>query len=149
MMYKFLENNQPTAIWRDFDRLNDAITRSFIESGSLSQSTFPSLNVFTKEDEAFVQAYVPGVEESEIDISVKDNILVIKGKKKEIELSEGTEVPIREIFSGDFSRSLTFPFRIDSGKVTAELKNGVLGILIPRAEEDKPKKIKIQASVQN
>lgn len=145
MMYKFLENNKPGSIWRDFDKLNEAITRSFLESGSLSNSHFPPLNVYTKEDEAFVQVFLPGVENEDLDISVKENILTLKGKKKEEELAEGTEVHIREIHSGDFSRSLEFPFRVDVENVSAEYKNGVLGILVPRAEEDKPKKIMIQS----
>ncbi|MCC5814622.1 MAG: Hsp20/alpha crystallin family protein [Leptospira sp.] len=143
MMYKFLENGNSGSIWRDFDKLNEAITRSFLETSSLSSSVYPPLNVYTKEDEAFVQAFLPGVSREEIDLSVKENVLTIKGKKMEEELSEGTEVHIREIYSGEFTRSLELPFRIDAEKVTADYKDGVLGILVPRAEEDKPKKIKI------
>lgn len=144
MMYKFLENNPTQSIWRDFDRLNDAITRSFLENGSASVRSFPPLNVYTREDEAFVQAFLPGIDIEDIDLSVKDNSLTIRGKKREEDLSEGTEVHVREVFSGDFSRTLEFPFRLDSERVTADLKNGVLGILLPRAEADKPKKIRIQ-----
>lgn len=143
MMYKFLENTNGNSIWRDFDKLNEAITRSFLESGSVSSTAYPALNVYTKEDEAFVHAFLPGVNRDDIDVSIKENILTIKGKKQDEELTEGTEVHIREIYSGEFSRSLELPFRIDAEKVSAELKDGVLGILIQRAEADKPKKIKI------
>ncbi len=146
MLYKFLDQNNANSLWRDFDRLNEAITRSFLESNPLTITPFPPLNVYTREDEALVQAFLPGVDLEDIEISVKENVLTIKGRKKEEELSEGTEVHVREMYSGEFSRTLEFPFRIDSEKVVADLKNGILGILLPKREEDKPKKIKIQSA---
>ncbi|WCL50963.1 Hsp20/alpha crystallin family protein [Leptospira sp. GIMC2001] len=148
MLYKFLENGKTNTIWRDFDRLNEALTRSFLEQDPVRPNSYPPLNVYTKEDDAFVYAFLPGMTIEDIDLSAKDNVLVIRGTKKEEALAENTEVYLREIFNGDFSRSVEFPFRIDADKVTASYKNGVLGILVPRAEEDKPKKIAIKIANQ-
>jgi HSP20 family protein len=145
-MYKFLENHKTNSLWRDFDRLNEAITRSFLDHQTLGTSNYPAINVYTKEEEGYVQALLPGMELEDIEISIKDNAVNLKGRKKEEELAEGTEVHLREIFSGEFHRTLEFPFRIDADKVKAEYKNGILGIFLPRAEEDKPKKIRIQAN---
>lgn len=148
MLYRFLENNHPKNIWRDFDRLNDAITRSFLEQDTAQTSHFPQLNVYTKENEAYVQAFLPGVQIEDIDLTSKENILFIKGNRKEEKLADGPQVHIREMFNGEFSRSLEFPFLIDSDNIKAEFKDGVVGILVPRREDDKPKKISIQ-SIQN
>jgi len=149
MLYRFLENNHPKNIWRDFDSLNDAITRSFLEQGTQQTSHFPQLNVYTKENEAYVQAFLPGVKIEDIDLTAKENVLFIKGNRKEEKLAEGTEVHIREMFQGEFSRSLEFPFLIDAENIKADFKDGVIGILVPRREDDKPKKITIQSSQTN
>jgi HSP20 family protein len=95
-----------------------------------------------------VQAFLPGVQIEDIDLTSKENILFIKGNRKEEKLADGTQVHIREMFHGEFSRSLEFPFLIDSDNIKAEFKDGVVGILVPRREDDKPKKISIQ-SIQN
>lgn len=144
MLYKFLENNNKNSLWRDLDRINEAISRSFWETNPYSHAVYPPINVYTRDDEALVQAMVPGVSLEDLDLSVKDNVLTLKGRKREEELSEGTEVHLREIYAGEFERTLEFPFRIDADKVAAEYKDGILSVILPKREEDKPKKIKVQ-----
>jgi HSP20 family protein len=144
MLFRILDNpNRPNPFWRDFDRFNEEITKSILDSQFGHNRSFPPVNVFTKEDEALVTALLPGMETNQIDISVKDSLLTIHGKKQSEELAEGTEVYKREIFSGDFSRTIELPFRVNQEKVSAKYANGVLSIHLPRREEDKPKKINI------
>ncbi|GBF49235.1 small heat shock protein [Leptospira ryugenii] len=144
MLFRILDNpHRHNPFWRDFDRFNEEITRSILDAQFGNLRSFPPVNIFTKEEEALVTALVPGMDIENIDISVKDNLLTIHGKKNSEELAEGTEVHRREIFSGDFTRTIELPFRVNSDKVSAKYTNGVLQILLPRREEDKPKKINI------
>ncbi len=105
---------------------------------------YPRLNVWTSDDEAIVEAALPGVNPSDVDISVEGDLLKISGAVRK-EQPAGAELRKSEIPEGEFSRSLRLPFRAESGKVEAKYANGVLGISVPRAEEDKPKKIEITA----
>jgi HSP20 family protein len=144
MLFRILDNpSRPNPFWRDFDRFNDEITKSILDSQFGSHRSFPPINVFSKEEEALVSALLPGMDIGNIEISVKDNLLTIHGKKNTEELAEGTEVHRREIFSGDFTRTVELPFRVNQEKVQAKYTNGVLNIHLPRREEDKPKKISI------
>jgi len=144
MLFRILDNpGRTNPFWRDFDRFNEEITKSILDSQFGNLRSFPPVNIFSKEEEALVSALLPGMEIENIDISIKDNHLTIHGKKKTEDLAEGTEVHRREIFSGDFTRTIELPFRVNQEKVQAKYTNGVLNILLPRREEDKPKKITI------
>ncbi|MDF3818783.1 Hsp20/alpha crystallin family protein [Leptospira sp. 96542] len=146
MLFRILDTpTKQGQFWRDFDRLNEEITRNILDSQFGNVRNFPPVNLYTKEDEALVTCLMPGVETDQIEINVKDNVLSIHGKKKAEELAEGTEVHRREIFSGEFHRTLELPFRVDQDKVAAKYKNGILNVHLPRREEDKPKKVTIVA----
>ncbi|MCT8332393.1 Hsp20/alpha crystallin family protein [Leptospira sp. 85282-16] len=146
MLFRILDpQTKANQFWRDFDRLNDELTRSILDSQFGSASNYPPVNVYTKEDEALVTCLLPGIETDHIDINVKDNLLSIHGRKKAEELAEGTEVHRREIYNGEFHRTLELPFRVDQEHVLAKYSNGVLNIHLPRREEDKPKKVSIIA----
>lgn len=146
MLFRILDNpTRSNPFWRDFDRLNDEITKSILDSQFGNSRSFPPVNVYTKEEEALVAVLVPGLTPEQIEISVKDNLLSIQGKKKEEVLAEGTEVLRREIFAGEFTRTVELPFRVNQDLVKAKYANGVLNIHLPRREEDKPKKISIVA----
>ena len=107
---------------------------------------YPPLNVWSNEDEVVVQAELPGFAAEEIDVSVVQNTLTLRGARKPEELKEGESVHRRERWAGKFVRSLEVPFDVDGGKVEAEFKNGVLSIRMPRAEEHKPKKIAVKTA---
>ena len=89
---------------------------------------------------------MPGYDPGDVDISIVGEMLTIKGRRQQPELNNGDHYHRRERAYGDFERSLRLPFAIDSNKVEANFKNGMLQILLPRAEEDKPKKIEIKTS---
>jgi HSP20 family protein len=84
------------------------------------------------------------VDPGDIEISVRDDTLTLRGSRKAVELEEGTTYHRRERGSGAFARTVELPFRVEGGKVEATFEKGVLKISLPRAEEDKPKKITIK-----
>lgn len=104
-----------------------------------------SLDV-AENDEAFVvTASVPGVNPDDIEITISDNILTIKGEFKADETVEEEKYHIRERRYGSFGRSLTLPVAVNADEVDAQYENGVLRLEVPKAEEVKPRRIEIQA----
>ena len=120
---------------------------SFRSSSWLSRSTsgagaFPPLNVFSKGDDIVIVAEAPGLKKDELDIQVKGRTVQIAGAKT-VSYGERASLHRRERATGRFSRSLSLPVEIESEKVKAEYRDGMLAIFLPRAEHDKPRSIKI------
>jgi HSP20 family protein len=103
------------------------------------------MNVWTDADSAVVTAELSGVSLDDIEISVEDDTLTLRGNRQPAELGEGVTYHRRERRYGSFLRSFRLPFRVDAEKVDAIFRNGVLSISLPRAEEDKPRRIAIRA----
>lgn len=110
---------------------------------------FPPLNIWTNSDQAVVTAELPGIKPEELELSVNNDTLILRGKRVANDLPEGARYQRRERFQGEFARSLQLPFAIDADKVEAHYENGVLTITLPRAEADKPKRIAVHAAESN
>lgn len=124
----------------EFEALRREIDRS---AGTMTE--FPLINVWTNEDEGMLTAELPGIDPKELEITVKDDTVTLKGSRIETELGEGQTFLKRERGSGQFSRSFLLPFRIESDKVKAEYQRGILKIVLPRAESDRARRVKISA----
>jgi HSP20 family protein len=107
---------------------------------------YPLVNVWSQENGSVVTAEVPGLEPGDIEISAHGDTLTLRGSRKPEVLKEGEVRHRNERPCGEFSRTLRLPFRIDSEHVQARLNNGVLSLTLPRAAEDKPRKIAVKAS---
>ena len=103
---------------------------------------FPPINIFQQNDDFIAIVELPGVQKEDIDIQVKENTIRISGRKS-LSFDEGSSIHRRERVWGDFDRTLSVPIRIESDAVTAEYRNGVLALFIPRAASDKPRAIAI------
>jgi len=106
---------------------------------------YPAMNIWTDQDSAIVTAELPGVDLEDIEISVEDDTLTLRGDRQREELEEGVTYHRQERRFGSFLRTFQLPFRVDAEKVDATLKNGVLSVFLPRAEEDRPRRIVIRA----
>ena len=135
--------------WREMDRLRRDMNRLFTDWSTQARRTvapgYPAMNVWMGQDSAVVTAELPGVNLEDIDISVEEDTLTLRGDRQRGELEEGVTYHRRERRFGSFLRTFQLPFRVDAAKVDATLKNGVLSISLPRAEEDKPRRIAIRA----
>ncbi len=107
------------------------------------QAAWPAVDMFDKTDEVVVKAEVPGIDKKNIKISVSDNVLTIKGEMKKEEEVREEDYYYSERSYGSFSRSLTLPAKVVEGKITAEFKDGILEVHLPKAAESKPKEIKV------
>jgi len=107
---------------------------------------FPPVNVWHNGEGAIVTAELPGCDIGDIEISIHGDTLTLRGSRKPEELKEGEQFHRRERVFGQFSRTLTLPFRADAERAEAKFNSGVLSITLPRAVEDKPRNIAIKAA---
>lgn len=106
---------------------------------------FPSLDVKETDGKIVVTAELPGLTADDIDVSISDDLLTIKGEKKTEEEKKKEEgVYVSERYFGSFQRSIRLPAGVDSEKVMADFKNGVMRIEMPKTETSKTRKIAIQ-----
>ena len=103
------------------------------------------VDVFETDTNVVVKAALPGLNPEDVEASVSDGVLTLKGETKADEKSEGENYYRREIRYGSFSRSIPMPVEVVGEKAEAEFKDGVLTVTLPKAEEARPKTIKITA----
>ena len=139
-----------TRAWSPFDELRSLqreMNRLFDGyEGGTSMSRFPALNVWGNGDNLVVTAELPGLETEDIDVSVVNNQLTIKGERKGGNPAENAECIRCERGDGSFVRTVRLPYAADNGQVTAKYDKGVLTIAVPRAENAKTKRIEIKTS---
>lgn len=122
----------------DFERFfNRELPRNFTRS-------FPRINIYPQNDKILLTARLPGVDPEDVDITVHDQTVTLKGTKNAIKLKEGENYLHQERGTGEFQRKFELPFAIDPEKVKANYKNGILELQLERHESHKPRKIAIQ-----
>ena len=112
-------------------------------SSTTGVGSFPPINIFQRADDFVAIVGLPGVNKNDLEIEVKENTIRISGRKN-IKYDEDASVHRRERIWGGFDRTIQVPIQIDPDAVTAEFKDGMLALFIPRAESDKPRTIKIK-----
>jgi len=130
----------------NFDRLLSSFN-NFPEMGTpeLSKTNWiPKIDIKEHDNYYIVYADVPGIDPSAIDVSVDNGVLTIKGKKESEKKEEKENYLHVERSSGSFMRQMTLPESVDSSKVKAKSKNGVLEITLPKAEKSTTRKIAIE-----
>jgi HSP20 family protein len=127
--------------------LQGAMNRLFDGGQSPDRSgTFPSVNFWAGQDSVVMSAELPGLTEQDIELTVRDTMISIRGSYPEREAGEDTVWHRRERPAGSFLRSIELPFRIDPDQIDARFQNGVLTVEMQRPEDDKPKHIQIKSS---
>jgi HSP20 family protein len=106
----------------------------------------PAVDIHEETDRFVMQAEVPGVRSEDIDVSVENNTITLRGEKKQEKVVDGENACRLERFYGTFTRSFVLSTRINPEQIKATFKDGVLEVIVPKAEEVKPKKIKILAT---
>jgi len=130
---------------REMQRLQREMNRVFSGMGQPLSQEIPPVNAWMSEGDAIVAAELPGVDPGKVDISVVGDTLTISGSRKADPLKEGESYHRQERSSGSFSRTIQLPFHVEADKVEAEYDKGILTIIMPRAEADKPRKIAVKS----
>jgi len=137
---------------RELERMRSEMDRlwdSFFEGrprvrGEEAGEWHPSLDVAETKNEILVKAEIPGIDPKDIDISLANNVLTIKGEKKQEKEEKEENFHVIERSYGSFVRSIRLPKEVQSEKISASYKNGILKVTLPKSEEAKKKEIKIK-----
>ena len=131
---------------RAMDRLFDDETFRPRAWRAVGVGAEPALDITTTPDELVVKASLPGWTPEDVDITLTGSTLTISGETKEESRREEESWILNEIRRGSFSRTLELPKGLVGDRATASFENGLLTLRIPKAEEVKPKQIKISAT---
>ena len=128
------------------DRLvEDSVVRPGRALGLIGEEAYPALDVYQNPKELVVKASLPGVKPEDVDITISGDTLTVKGETKTDEEVKREDYIYQEHRYGSFSRTLVLPPDLRTDKADASFDQGILTLTIPRAEEVKPKTIKVKA----
>lgn len=121
--------------------------RPFEREESLTVADWtPAVDIQETEKEYLVKAELPEVKREDVKVTIEDNILMLTGERKAEKEEKGRKFHRIERFYGTFQRTFTVPPDAEESKVTAEFKDGVLFVHIPKGEKAKPKAIEVKPS---
>jgi len=132
---------------RLFDQSFRGISRgSAEEDWALGGSWAPVVDIFEHQGNIVLKAELPGVDPKDVDVRVENNVLTLRGERKlDTEVDKESYHRVERSY-GAFSRSFTLPTVVDTEKIQAEYKDGVLRVTLPKREEAKPKQISISVT---
>jgi HSP20 family protein len=129
----------PFSMVRDIERM--------FERGPVGRSRWlPRIDAFDREKELVVRIELAGVDPADVDITVEDRTLTITGSRSLDESTEDNGFHRREIFSGEFRRSLVLPEGLDPTEISATADKGIIEVVIPRRPEVLPRKVKVDVA---
>lgn len=131
------------------EAMNQLLEESFVRPGQARNGGFvPALDVSETAEAYVIEAAVPGLKSEDLDVTIENGVLTIKGEvKQETEEKKRNFHRIERRF-GAFSRSVSLPTRVNTDAIHARLEHGVLRLEIPKAEEVKPRKISVAVDTQ-
>lgn len=135
---------------RELLTMNDRLNRVFDEAyghstGNLDYGQWmPAVDLKEKENQFVLLADMPGMAKEDMDIHVENNVLTIQGERRFEQEAEKQSYHRVERAYGKFVRSFALPTRVQADAISASYKDGILEVMIPKAEESKPKKIAIK-----
>lgn len=139
-----LRSSDPFA---DMRRMQTAMNRLFDGVRTPGQpANFPPVNFWAGQDSIVMTSELPGLTEQDIELTVKDTMLSIRGTYPEPQNGDNIAWHRRERVDGTFLRSVQLPFRVNPDHIDARFENGVLTVEMQRPEEDKPKRIQIKSN---
>ena len=133
------------SMWEEMNRLQREMNQLFDTVDRRPwPAAFPAMNLWLNDEGAVVTAELPGVDVKDLNINVSGETLTLSGERKIENLPKDAVYHRQERSMGQFTRTIDLPFSVDSARVQATLEKGVLRILLPRAEKDKPHKILVK-----
>jgi len=131
--------------FREMTQLQNRFDRLFEAVGGRQESWLPAVDVFDTAEAVVLKAELAGMDPDEIQIEVEDNVLTIKGERKfEEKVDEERYYRVERRF-GSFQRSLALPQGVKPDQIEAAYDDGILTVTVPKAEQEKPKRIEVQA----
>lgn len=137
----FAEYGFPPSSFGAVKRLQEEMNQWF-DGTSSGRANYPAVRFYGEGEQLTMEAWIAGLDSSSLEVTVEGNQLTLKGRTILPSATGGSWVR-KEIPEGEFERSFQLPYRIADDQVKASYKNGVLLITMPRAAQDKPRKIEV------
>jgi len=135
-----------TPFLEPFEDMDKMLSEFIPGQAGRRHSFMPAVDVYEDKNNVIVESELAGIDPEKVDIAIENDVLTIKGEGQKKSEVEDKNYYRKEIRSGSFYRSIPLPAHVLGDKASAEAKDGVLKISIPKAPEAKPKKIKITTS---
>jgi HSP20 family protein len=116
----------------------------FLTDNVVGATKFPAMDIAEREDDLLVTAELPGVKKDAVKVTFENGILTLEGKQKAYETSREAKVLLNEMQIRDFSRSIRINIDIDASNISAELEDGILRVVLPKAPESKVRSIPVK-----
>jgi HSP20 family protein len=152
-MSVFLTSRRAADPFQGLRRLNTMLDDAFAtwpfqreENGTLTAAWTPAVDVFEDKDAVKIIAELPGVRPDEVKLSIENNILTLRGEKKQVAEETTERVHRYERSYGMFERSFALPNTVDADRVEARFENGLLTIQLPKEERARPREIQVKVS---
>lgn len=137
--------------FRDLRSLQDEVnrlfstnlTRAFGEEGIARGAWNPSVDIYENKDQIVLEAELPGMKREDFDLSIENNVITLRGERRFEKQDESDNYHRVERAYGSFTRSFTLPQTVQAEQVSAEYRNGVLRVKLPKREEVKARRIEI------
>lgn len=131
--------------WDDYIMQDIAEFFNTFRSNLKQKQEYLNVNIYESNDGLVLESEIPGVESDKINVEIKDNILTFSVERSN-PLNGDYKIIKSEIEYGKFIRNIQLPYKINHNEIKAEYKAGILKVFLPKAEEEKPKKIQIQSN---
>jgi HSP20 family protein len=147
-----MPTRRPFENFQSLRRLNSVLDEAFSnwpfqqEGGSITASWYPACDVFEDKDAVKIVAELPGVKAEQVKLSLENNVLTIRGEKTQEAEERSERVHRYERSYGTFERAFVLPSTVDGDKISAQYQNGVLTILVPKAERARPREIPVRSA---
>ncbi|MBI5476032.1 MAG: Hsp20/alpha crystallin family protein [Ignavibacteriales bacterium] len=128
---------------RELDKIFEQF-RSDVQNEDVSKTLMPVVDIVERENEFSIKVEIPGVDKKDVKITIQNDVLTIRGEKKQEEEKKGENYYRTERSYGTFQRSFTLPSSVANEKIDASYDNGILTLTIPKLEEAKPKEIEVK-----
>jgi HSP20 family protein len=139
--------------WEEMDRFfENSFPRNMMRSGrwpwpewpSRLEAKLPAVDIIDRTEDILVRAEVPGVKKEDLDVSVSDNLVTIRGTTRHEEEKKDEQYYRREMTRGEFSRSVSLPADVDSARAKASFKDGVLELTLPKTAPSQRRSVKVE-----
>ena len=141
----------PRESWSSLRRLSSALDEAFGAwpfqeegNGAITSAWLPPCDVFEDKETVKIVAELPGVRPEDVKLSLENNLLTIRGEKRQQAEERNERVHRYERSYGSFERSFALPSTVDPDKIAAKYENGVLTVTIPKAERARPREIPVK-----
>ncbi len=132
----------------DVRRFEESFNRLFSAPAPAPTSNNIPIDVTEQDGKVMIRAAVPGIAPEELEVTVEKNVLTIKGEHRHDELSEDGKVFRRENIYGVFQRSIRLAENLNTDGIAATFRHGMVTVMIPRKEEEKPKALRIPVTTE-